>query len=489
MKKKFDIATCFPGYKESFVDAKTQPAPVPEMTKLDNGLTVVSIKTSDMTMASFSFLINAGSASEVQSSDEADNTGGITSILECMAFGATAGSDSSTSEEDSEVETVSRKLYRIGAIDQVTSNRENICFFVDVIQDSAERGLELLADAVLRPSTTTESVALAVENLSFRSDYMMADVLSRDGMSMAAYKGSSLGNFHFPTNMLQVGLHTPEKVEQFRRSVLYGENCVLAAAGMEHAELVTMAKKFFDSNTLPATSANAAPKKSPVPYTGGLYVEQRELQEPFVKLAIGYEVGGYKSENLYAMCVLEKLLGGGSSFSAGGPGKGMYTRLYLDVLNKHHWIESAQSFVVPHEDNGLLCIDASCQGENIQYLYQVVLDQFLRLATEAVTPVELSRAKNMLRSQLMMQLESRIVVCEDIARQYATYGKRDLPEVTCAKIEKVTAADIQRMVKTMLLQPPSIVCVGEDVSNLPTYDQLREFTMKKTLETVNNSPQ
>jgi processing peptidase subunit alpha len=258
---------------------------------------------------------------------------------------------------------------------------------------------------------------------------------------------------------------------------------------MDHTELVAMAKKFFDGNHLPATSPQAAPKKTQAVYTGGLYLEQRELQEPFVKLAIGYEVGGYKSENLYTMCVLEKLLGGGSSFSAGGPGKGMYTRLYLDVLNKHHWIESAQSFVVPHENNGLLGIDGSCQGEHIQYLYQVILDQFLRLATEEVTPLELSRAKNMLRSQLMMQLESRIVVCEDIARQYATYGKRDLPEVTCAKIEKVTAADIKQLVKTMLLQPPSIVCVGEDVSKLPTYEQLEEFTMKKTLETINNSPQ
>jgi len=27
-------------------------------------------------------------------------------------------------------------------------------------------------------------------------------------------------------------------------------------------------------------------------------------------------------------CVMDTLLGGGSSFSAGGPGKGMYSRLY-----------------------------------------------------------------------------------------------------------------------------------------------------------------
>ena len=52
--------------------------------------------------------------------------------------------------------------------------------------------------------------------------------------------------------------------------------------------------------------------------------------------------------------VLQQLLGGGSSFSAGGPGKGMYTRLYRDVLNQHHWVESAESFVSIHESTGML---------------------------------------------------------------------------------------------------------------------------------------
>ena len=83
----------------------------------------------------------------------------------------------------------------------------------------------------------------------------------------------------------------------------------------------------------------------------------------------------------------------------------------------------------------------------------------------------------------MMQLESRIVVCEDIARQYATYGKRDLPAVTCEKSDKVTAADIKSLVTTMLAQPPSVVCIGADVSQLPSYD----FTMKKTAEALNQS--
>ena len=106
------------------------------------------------------------SADEIQSRDDAVNTGGITSLIECMAFGATVGNDNTDGDK---AETVSCKLNRIGAIDQVTTNRENICFFVDVVSDNAERGLELLADAVLRPATTTESIAAAVEDLTFRN--------------------------------------------------------------------------------------------------------------------------------------------------------------------------------------------------------------------------------------------------------------------------------------------------------------------------------
>ena len=41
-----------------------------------------------------------------------------------------------------------------------------------------------------------------------------------------------------------------------------------------------------------------------------------------------------EEKDFIATCVLNMMMGGGGSFSAGGPGKGMYTRLYLNVLNR-----------------------------------------------------------------------------------------------------------------------------------------------------------
>lgn len=58
---------------------------------------------------------------------------------------------------------------------------------------------------------------------------------------------------------------------------------------------------------------------------------------PFPNLAhlvLGFQGSSVSDPDFVPFCVLQSLLGGGGSFSAGGPGKGMYTRLYVDVLYK-----------------------------------------------------------------------------------------------------------------------------------------------------------
>lgn len=51
-------------------------------------------------------------------------------------------------------------------------------------------------------------------------------------------------------------------------------------------------------------------------------------------VVVTWQMAGWQHSDLVPMCVLQILLGGGNSFSAGGPGKGMYSRLYREILNK-----------------------------------------------------------------------------------------------------------------------------------------------------------
>jgi len=49
---------------------------------------------------------------------------------------------------------------------------------------------------------------------------------------------------------------------------------------------------------------------------------------------LGVESCSHRHEDFIGTCVLSMMMGGGGSFSAGGPGKGMYTRLYTSVLSR-----------------------------------------------------------------------------------------------------------------------------------------------------------
>jgi processing peptidase subunit alpha len=55
----------------------------------------------------------------------------------------------------------------------------------------------------------------------------------------------------------------------------------------------------------------------------------------FQNITLIFVAPSHKEEHAFvAACVLSQLLGGGGSFSAGGPGKGLYSRFYTNVLNR-----------------------------------------------------------------------------------------------------------------------------------------------------------
>ena len=221
---------------------------------------------------------------------------------------------------------------------------------------------------------------------------------------------------------------------------------------------------------------------APSKYTGGIYVEQRELKEEFVKCAVAFEMGGWRCEDFAPCCALQQLLGGGSSFSAGGPGKGMYTRLYREVLNRYAWVESSEAFINCHNDVGLLGIDGACKAESVGSMIQVFIDHLLALTVELVKDEELSRAKNMLKSMLFMQLESRLITCEDIARQVMVFGeRRDAGSLTAA-IDNVTAHDLQRIAVKLFENDPAVSIIGYDVSGAPSYSAIKRFTDSYKIE-------
>lgn len=198
----------------------------------------------------------------------------------------------------------------------------------------------------------------------------------------------------------------------------------------------------------------------PAHYTGGFL--SLPAQPPslnpnlptFTHIHLAFEGLPISSEDIYALATLQTLLGGGGSFSAGGPGKGMYSRLYTNVLNQHGWVESCVAFNHSYADSGLFGIASSCYPGRTAKMLDVMCRELRALTLDtgfsALGAVEVARAKNQLRSSLLMNLESRMVELEDLGRQVQVHGRKIPVQEMTKKIENLTVEDLRRVASEVL---------------------------------------
>ncbi|KAL8724171.1 MAG: hypothetical protein Q9181_006948 [Wetmoreana brouardii] len=225
--------------------------------------------------------------------------------------------------------------------------------------------------------------------------------------------------------------------------------------------LSTSASKHASETALPQ-SFEAAPLDLNIAshYTGG-FLSLPNLPPPvnpalphLSHIHLAFEALPISSEDIYALATLQTLLGGGGSFSAGGPGKGMYSRLYTNVLNQYGWVESCVAFNHSYTDSGLFGISASCSPHKITTMLEVICRELQNLSLDtgfsALKPVEVNRAKNQLRSSLLMNLESRMVELEDLGRQVQVHGRKVGVKEMCRKIDALTVHDLRRVAKQVL---------------------------------------
>lgn len=215
-----------------------------------------------------------------------------------------------------------------------------------------------------------------------------------------------------------------------------------------------------NASVLPSTPRIPLTSGEPAHYTGGFLSLPTQPPSPnpmmpaFTHIHLAFEGLPVSSEDIYALATLQTLLGGGGSFSAGGPGKGMYSRLYTNVLNQYGWVESCVAFNHSYTDSGLFGIAASCYPGRTDKMLEVMCRELRALTLDsgfaALGEIEVSRAKNQLRSSLLMNLESRMVELEDLGRQVQVHGRKIPVHEMTRKISELTIADLRRVAKIVV---------------------------------------
>ena len=154
----------------------------------------------------------------------------------------------------------------------------------------------------------------------------------------------------------------------------------------------------------------------------------------------------------------------------------MYSRLYRQVLNRYYWSESCEAFTSFHSESGLLGISGSSIPEKAGDMTRVLAENMHRLAVDFVEDEELDRARNMLKCNVLTQLESRLVLFEDVGRQILTYDRREDSREMCDKIDAVTKEDLRDLARASVIgMKPTLCAVGDDIDKVPQFEEVERW--------------
>ncbi|ORX79313.1 hypothetical protein K493DRAFT_292010 [Basidiobolus meristosporus CBS 931.73] len=417
-----------------------------EITTLGNGIRVATENTPGH-FSAVGVYVDAGSRYETE------ETRGVSHLLDRIAFKSTA--NKSTEEITSELEA-------LGGNVMCSSSRECMMYQASIFNQDLERVVSLFSEVVQNPIIDPQEL----DEQRQSTFYEISDIWSKpesilpELLHITAYKNNTLGNPLLCPEKNLVSM-TPETIKKYLHQWYTPERIVVAAAGAPHDEVCRLAEKYFGNMKQkapeePSKLASLFGKKSPADekakYTGGTLMREN-LELPFTNVYLGFEGVSIHDPDVYPLATLQILMGGGSSFSAGGPGKGMYSRFYTNILNQHYWVESCQSFNHCYTDSGLFGVAASCRPEYNQHLIYFVgqeLELITRTGRGGISEVEMNRAKNQLKSSLLMNLESRMIQLEDLGRQVQIRGHKVEAEEMCDLIDQVTLADLCRVANRVL---------------------------------------
>jgi len=123
----------------------------------------------------------------------------------------------------------------------------------------------------------------------------------------------------------------------------------------------------------------------------------------------------------------------------------MSSRLFQNVREKRCLAYAVFSGLSAYRDAGSFTVYAGCSNEAVGQVIDLVVEE-LRGVKQAPVPVaELQRAKDHLKGSLMLSLENTASRMSHLARQEIYFDRQFGLDETLLGIERVDAADVQRV--------------------------------------------
>jgi len=360
---------------------------------------------------------------------------GIAHLFEHMAFKGAGSRDARQFAE---------AIENVGAVVNAATGYERTAYYARVVAETAPFALDMIADILFDPHWSPDDLEKekGVVSQERGEAFDAPDDRVFELHQGVLYPGQALGR---PILGLEetVANVTVDNLIAFREAHMAPERVVISVAGAfdRSAVLDTIERRFGGLSAKPAQTRPAAEQ------CAGRVSEVRKLEQAHVVLSWPGWASG--ADTMYAARLLTEIFGGGMS-----------SRLFQEVRETRGLVYAIDSFLDSIEDAGRLVVYAGCAAKNAATVAQVVRDQLQVLAEAGPTAAELARAKAVSRAQLLMGLEAPSARAEARVGQVFLRDRLvDFDEIR-ARMEAVTAEEIQALAGAALEGPLCSAIVG-----------------------------
>jgi predicted Zn-dependent peptidase len=398
-------------------------------TTLAGGLRVLTESMPAVRSASIGIWADVGSSLERREQR------GISHLVEHMLFKGT---------ERRSAREIAETMDGVGGSLNAFTDKETTCYYAKVIDRHVPLAMDVLSDmflhSVFDPQELAKEQKVILEEIKMYED--SPDELIHDLFLQTMWSGSDLGE---PTIgfVETVNRVTPADLRAHMKRHYAPNSVLVAAAGnIEHEHFVELVAECF------AKFKGSSPEFEPdAPHTTpSALVRQKDSEQAYVVL--GSRGLNVRDDRRFALSVLDTVLGGGMS-----------SRLFQEIREKRGLVYTVYSFQAAYRAAGLFGIYAGTSPENVQPCIDVIAEQLAALRNIEIGENELHLAKEHIKGNLTLSLESTSSRMIRLGRNEFALGRQVAPEEIEERIDAVTADEIVGLSRELFAEDQLGLCI------------------------------
>lgn len=400
----------------------------------DNGIRVITEKISHFRSVSIGLWFKIGTVIE----DEDNN--GLSHFIEHMMFKGT---------EARNAKQIAEAMDAVGGQLNAFTAKECTCYYAKVLDEHIDLALNVLSDMTLNsifdPIEMNKEKGVILEEILMYEDSpedMVYDLLASSHFGAHPLGMPILGN------QRNLEGFQKEEITSFMERYYTSDNLVISVAGnFDEVQLVNLINKYFGK--LNRSNDNTKRLKEPMPIKK---IRFREKDIEQVHLCIGSPGVKLGQEETYSLMVFNNIFGGGMS-----------SRLFQRIREEKGLAYSIFSFPSNYTCGGLYTIYSSMKVAQVVDVLTLIMSEIREIQNKGVTKEEFRMAKEQLKGNYILGLESTSSRMTAIGKSELLLNKVITPSQVLNKIDSVTLDDIHRIIDIIFnIRYTTLAMVGRE---------------------------